>query len=382
MSRKGPSEPKLGQVGRNTIAIDRLEITNGSSGYSCARANVFVSSGKYYYEVRVVSSGSMRIGWSTESWPGSDYLGNDDQSWGYDGSQCSKYHDGNGSSYSTESWSQGDIIGCALDLDLGTISYTRNCEPIGTAFDSVRAGVFYTPSFSLSRRQRLVVNFGKEEFCSKPPGFFPLLQLVSDADIGKLKTEFIAYSKMSGDGAEAMEPPVVRGEGLLALGKDLGLKSDTDPLLLILFWKLGCSGQNQQWSVNESEFVMGMVAVGVASMSAARDKLAEWRRSVYDDDRTFETFYNWVFEYLRAEGRSLSPELCHTAWQILGMETRWPLFGKWEAFVKAKLTRAMSRDTWQQIIPFSRAYPADVKDYDPAADWPTLMDEFVDWLSK
>lgn len=47
-------------------------------------------------------------------------------------------------------WSAGDVIGCAIDLDEGTVSFMRNGCDLGVAFTDVRRLQAYFPAVSLS----------------------------------------------------------------------------------------------------------------------------------------------------------------------------------------------------------------------------------------
>lgn len=49
-----------------------------------------------------------------------------------------------------EAWTQGDVIGCALDLDAGTVAFARNGVHLGCAFEGIRRNVAYFPAVSLS----------------------------------------------------------------------------------------------------------------------------------------------------------------------------------------------------------------------------------------
>ncbi|UYV64349.1 RYR2 [Cordylochernes scorpioides] len=80
-----------------------------------------VTSGKWYYEFEVLTSGPMKVGWATTSCPPSiAELGADDQSWAYDGYRAHKAHAGVKESYGKQ-WQVGDIVGCLLDLNDKTI---------------------------------------------------------------------------------------------------------------------------------------------------------------------------------------------------------------------------------------------------------------------
>lgn len=52
-----------------------------------------------------------------------------------------------------ESWVQGDVMGCGIDLDAGSITFWRNGQSLGVAYDRVRTmqpSLAYFPAVSLS----------------------------------------------------------------------------------------------------------------------------------------------------------------------------------------------------------------------------------------
>lgn len=65
-----------------------------------------------------------------------------------------------------EFWLTGDIIGCALNMDDGTIDFYRNGRSLGRAFENVPmgAGIAYFPTVSLAFTENLTGNFGSIPF--------------------------------------------------------------------------------------------------------------------------------------------------------------------------------------------------------------------------
>lgn len=57
----------------------------------------------------------------------------------------------------------------------------------------------------------------------------------------------------------------------------------------------------------------------------------------------------------------------------------WGLYNDWMTFLKEKGTKAVSKDTWQQLWEFMATYPSDLSTYDELAAWPLLYDEFAEW---
>src|SRR5690606_13003916 len=133
-----------------------LQVENTGNYFETVRGDVKVRSGKWYYEVKLLTYGKIHIGWCTDkcqiqsnSYVGlysvvfveespQNGIGNDTESWAFDGSSQRVWH---GSSSSNtrygEYWNNGDIIGTILDLDAKTISFYRNGHDMGVAFTNI-----------------------------------------------------------------------------------------------------------------------------------------------------------------------------------------------------------------------------------------------------
>jgi len=98
--------------------------------WSGIRATMEALKGKYMYEVEVVEGSAVRVGWSASC--GRLDLGTEDKSFGF-GSTGKKSLNKNFEDYG-EAFEEGDIIGCMLDRDEGTISFAKNGVDLGVAF--------------------------------------------------------------------------------------------------------------------------------------------------------------------------------------------------------------------------------------------------------
>ena len=79
-----------------------------------------MSSGKWYYEVEILSPGSITVGWAVGDAAPDASLGGDESSWGYDGSSEEKVNEGIRETYGKK-WAVGDIVGVFLDTNDRTI---------------------------------------------------------------------------------------------------------------------------------------------------------------------------------------------------------------------------------------------------------------------
>jgi len=85
-----------------------------------------------------------------------------------------------------------------------------------------------------------------------------------------------------------------------------------------------------------------------------------------------------VFDYLKEDKKILAIEEATTVWDMLGMHERWPMFSRWLEYLKDK--KSVSRDTWRLFLTFTEQYPKDLTAYDADGCWPSMIDEFVDWV--
>lgn len=132
------------------------------TSYASVKANVAVFSGKYYFEVRLLTAGVMQIGWCTLATYFSEQygVGDDATSYAYDGARIKKWNQQQ-RAYG-KAWCAGDIIGTLIDLDKKEITFYRNDENLGVAFRNIKVGqnLAYFPGASLANGQRVVFNFG------------------------------------------------------------------------------------------------------------------------------------------------------------------------------------------------------------------------------
>jgi len=74
-----------------------------------------------YYECEILTDGPIKIGWQLAGASPDNELGNDENSWAYDGHYEEKVHSAVCDNYGKR-WQVGDIIGVFLDIQDRTIS--------------------------------------------------------------------------------------------------------------------------------------------------------------------------------------------------------------------------------------------------------------------
>jgi Kip1 ubiquitination-promoting complex protein 1 len=171
MYREGPAEVKMVKMdpkGATKVNVTKegVELDNTGNNFESQRADVKVRGGKWYYEVKLLTYGQIRIGWCTDTCniPTNTYsgVGSDNDSWGFDGSNQKAWNGANGSGTRYgEYWNNGDVIGTVLDLEAKTISFYRNGNDMGVAFNSVPVGSGLFPAISVQKKTKSSRQFRK-----------------------------------------------------------------------------------------------------------------------------------------------------------------------------------------------------------------------------
>ena len=158
----------------NLIAASGTGVTQGQSAFGSLNIN----NGKWYYEATFTQSGSTSfdgsIGFAKVD-SGGLYTNNNNYAYIYlRNGQKGLF--GTQSNYAT-SFGSGDIIGIALDLDAGTITFYKNGVNLGIAFTGISGTL--TPVARLIREasysSQFAVNFGQRPWAYAPPAGYKAL---------------------------------------------------------------------------------------------------------------------------------------------------------------------------------------------------------------
>jgi len=146
-----------------TFSEGNLKVVGASASVSGIMTGTFgVSSGKWYWEVRASGSaqysntGIVRTPFDPTSTGDSGILSNE---YVYVFSGV-KYNNNSSASYGA-SYTSGDIIGVALDLDGDTLTFYKNGSSQGVAYSSLPSGT-YLPVFDCYNSSSWILNAGQE----------------------------------------------------------------------------------------------------------------------------------------------------------------------------------------------------------------------------
>jgi hypothetical protein len=154
-----------------TLANGNLDHASTSGVWTTALSTIGMTSGQWYFEATMTSTGEQMVGIANQAFTTSTYLGANSNSWAYY-STGFKYFNASASAYGT-AYSNGAVIGVALDLDAGTVTFYANGSSQGQAFSGLTGPLFFGVS-GISSTTR-VVNFGQRPFAYTAPSGFKAL---------------------------------------------------------------------------------------------------------------------------------------------------------------------------------------------------------------
>nr|AAK93603.1 unknown protein [Arabidopsis thaliana] len=169
---------------------------------------------------------------------------------------------------------------------------------------------------------------------------------------------------------------MILAEGISVLCNDLEVEPQ-DIVTLVLSWHMNAATACE---FSRQEFISGLQALGVDSIGKLQEKLP-FMRSELKDEQKFHEIYNFAFGWAKEKGqKSLALDTAIGMWQLLFAEREWPLVTHWCDFLQDRHNKAISKDTWAQLLEFSRMVDPVLSNYDAEGAWPYLIDEFVEYL--
>ncbi|KAF5477272.1 hypothetical protein F2P56_003922 [Juglans regia] len=200
--------------------------------------------------------------------------------------------------------------------------------------------------------------------------FYSLPQVKNFTDSRHLEELFNRYKDPYSD--------MILVDGITLLCNDLQVDPQ-DIVTLVVSWHMKAATMCE---FSKQEFLGGLQALGIDSLEKFRERIPFLRSELKDEQKFFE-IYNFAFGWAKEKGqKSLALDTAIGMWQLLFAEKQWPLVDHWCQFLQARHNKAISRDTWSQLLEFARTVGPTLSDYDAEGAWPYLIDEFVEYLNE
>lgn len=159
-----------------TLSNGNLTVVHtAANAWKGCRATIGKSSGKWYWEYKRNSGGAgdNQIGMGQITASLTNYLGVDATaiSWAYLSVDGSKTSSNSNLAYGTAQ-AVNDVIGVAMDMDLGSTTIYKNCVGMGAVMYSNLSGTVYPIVSEFELNNSYTANFGATALtCTPPTGF-------------------------------------------------------------------------------------------------------------------------------------------------------------------------------------------------------------------
>lgn len=178
-------------------------------------------------------------------------------------------------------------------------------------------------------------------------------------------------------------------DGTLAYLEDLNIDPE-DPRSLTLAFLLG-SPQTGEFS--KARFLEFWAQNRVSSISQMKTLIDNSHKQIKESPQVYEEFYRYCFEFIRGSDtriKSITHEDAISYWALLFGERKdlascMERLDQWFQFLR-DTKRPISKDTWIMFYKFLtqvvKADPLKLSGYDEMSSWPSMVDEYVEWLRE
>lgn len=165
----------------------------------------------------------------------------------------------------------------------------------------------------------------------------------------------------------------IEAEGIIRLCQDLSL-DPMDPVTLVFSSKMNAATMGQY---TKEEFHKGMRVMGTDTIDKLKAKLPALR-SELESTSGFKNVYEFSFQFAKEpNAKALALDTAIAMWKVL-LTDKWSFTDDWCEFLQEKHGKAISNDTWSQVLEFKTQVGSNLKSYNANDAWPYLIDEFVE----
>ncbi len=195
-------------------------------------------------------------------------------------------------------------------------------------------------------------------------------------DENKMKRDFMNYANP--------KTKKINEEGYEKMGKTLGIDIYTD--IFITYFAYKCEAKQLDF-ITESEYIKGLTSLKCNTLTDVKNKIINIRGELLDihsDD--FRNFYYFLFDLNmtaqkeKKKEKPLSSDIVEVYFKSLFCE-QFKVAKEFLEFLKDK--KGLKWDEWRMFLDFIQnegtKFP---KDYNMAAYYPVLIDEFYIWYCK
>ncbi|KAL4435659.1 hypothetical protein ABPG74_018210 [Tetrahymena malaccensis] len=187
----------------------------------------------------------------------------------------------------------------------------------------------------------------------------------------KLETLFVQYA--------TKDTQKIEIDGIVKFFEDLGVDI-MDPVTLVISYHLNAKKSGEY---AKEEFCGGLQRLNATSIADLKKKIPQLKAELSTDEG-FKNVYKFAFNFSKenATQKCLEFESAKALWSLL-LPYKFAHHDEWLRFLD-KLPKEKQKDVnsdlWNMLLEFHLQTRGDLKKYDPYSAWPTLIDDFMQFM--
>ncbi|CUM65157.1 uncharacterized protein PRCAT00002784001 [Priceomyces carsonii] len=217
--------------------------------------------------------------------------------------------------------------------------------------------------------------------------------MVSSQNKKKPNTSVAILSQIFDRYKDPQDESVISIDGTMAYLDDLGIDPD-DILSLTLAYFLESTSMG---IFSREKFVNNWNDVNVSTIKGMKDFIEQYNENqILSNEDNFRYFYDFAFDYVKENKHQkvIGYDLAVDYWKLLLSKSRaWKpseetnrRLDQWYDFIINTYKRNISKDSWEMFYLFVKDIistdPVHFKDYDEMSAWPSIIDDYVEYLHE
>lgn len=169
-------------------------------------------------------------------------------------------------------------------------------------------------------------------------------------------------------------------DGTIQYITDLGLSLEEPAVLAVAM----TAGSPSVGTFTRKAFVDGWASVGGSSLATQQSMCKKFAASMETLNPQFQKIYRFTYGFLLQEGQRVLPQdIAVEYWKLL-LPGKYEGLDQWLTFVTDVYKRNISKDAWNMLYEFIlyQAKDPSLENYDEDGAWPSVIDEYVEYLKK
>jgi len=192
---------------------------------------------------------------------------------------------------------------------------------------------------------------------------------INDISIEKINKLFLAYADLDQD--------IITSNGIIKLCNDINMK-DEEIIMLILSFHLNSTKFGKYTRI---DFINGLESLRIDNLISLKEAIIKMKSDYDNNIDTLRKVYLFSFQLAAQHSKTLNTDVAVALIKVL-LLNRYFFITYYCEFMKIQQHKLsyITKDQWTCFLEFCINIKEDLSNYQSSDGWPTLLDEFVEWM--